>query len=83
MQYVYLHIGTLQGLVDGLLLDVGHGGVSHTLGDLGDDMVVNMSLVGKVLELGDDLNVVLSGDNDILLLNLDSWSVAEVSSTKS
>ena len=54
----------------------------HTLGDLGDDMVVNMSLVGKVLELGDDLNVVLSGDNDILLLNLDSWSVAEVSSTK-
>lgn len=82
MHYISLHIGTLQGLVDGLLLDVGHGSVPHTLGDLGDDMVVNMSLIGKVLELGNDLNVVLSGDNDILLLNLNSWSVAEVSSTK-
>lgn len=82
MHYVYLHIGTLQGLVDGLLLDVGHGSVSHTLGNLGDDMVVNMSLISKVLEFGDDLNVVLSGDNDILLLNFDSWSVAEVPSTK-
>lgn len=75
----YLHIGTLQGLVDGLLLDIGHGSVSHTLGDLGDNMVVNMSLISKLLELGDDLDVVLSGDYDILLLNLDLWAVAEVS----
>lgn len=82
MYCIYLHISTLQGLVDGLLLDVGHGSVSHTLGDLGDDMVVDMALVGEVLELGDNLNVVLSSDNDILLLNLDSWTVTKVSSTK-
>lgn len=76
---VYLHIGTLQGLVDGLLLDISHGSVTHTLGDLGDNMVMNMSLVSKLLELGDNLDVILSGDNDILLLDLNLWAVAEVS----
>ncbi len=65
--------------MDSLLLDLSHSSVSHSPGNLSDNMMVNMSMLGKLLELGNDLNIVLSGDNDILLLNLNLWAIAEVS----
>lgn len=57
--------------------------MAHSLGDLGDDMVMDMSLICEVLELCDDLDIVLSGDDNIGLSNLDWCRVVVVVSLTS
>lgn len=51
--------------------------MAHRLGDLGDNGMVNMSLIRKVLEFGNDLDLYIRPWGDIVL-RIKNWLGASI-----
>lgn len=63
----YIHIRSFQGLVDSKCLHLGHGMMAHGLRNLGDNIVMNMSLIRQILEFCDDLDLRIRPWDNVIL----------------